>query len=166
VDALLYTELVERHLLPRLKELRQSVWDAANGCSDYSLHIQHDGAPGHRAEGIEAYLNTICLEVRGEWVRQPAKSPCCNMLDMAVFHSISSIVARTDYTSKEMLHVAVESAFKELPAATLEMEWACKACLPCIACCAVTMRQGSLFPPTPHACAYVACTGLLDAAAD
>jgi hypothetical protein len=129
VDARLYCQMVENLLLPRLKELRQTVWDASNGTTDYDLNIQHDGAPGHKAEGIEEYLASLFLPVRGNWVRQPAKSPCTNMLDMAVFHAVSSIVARHDYQNKEQLHVAVEQAFNELPTETLDMQWACKAIL-------------------------------------
>ena len=121
--------MVENLLLPRLKELRQTVWDASNGTTDYDLNIQHDGAPGHKAEGIEEYLASLFLPVRGNWVRQPAKSPCTNMLDMAVFHAVSSIVARNDYQNKEQLHVALEQAFNKLPTGTLDMQWACKAIL-------------------------------------
>ena len=51
VDADFYVKLLETKLLPRLMELRTTVWDKANGGTDYDLTMQHDGAPGHRAEG-------------------------------------------------------------------------------------------------------------------
>ena len=54
------------------------------------------------------------------------------MLDMAVFHSLSSHVAQVDYKTKNELVAAVEDAWAMLPPETLMMEWACKA---------VTMRQ-------------------------
>lgn len=126
VDAELYVKLLRTFLLPRMAELRRTVWDRFNGGSNYDLHIQHDGAPGHKAAGVEELLCRVFSPVRGVFVRQPAKSPCTNMLDMAVFHSLSSIVAQNDYVCKEQLHVAVEAAFKQLPPQTLEMQWACK----------------------------------------
>ena len=88
VNAKFYVKLLKTKLLPCLVELRSSVWDQANGSKDYDLHIQHDGAPGHKSHGVEEMLTEIFSTVRGKFVRQPAKSPCTNMLDMAVFHSL------------------------------------------------------------------------------
>ena len=53
--------------------------------------------------------------------RQPPISPLTNLNDACVFHSISSIVAKIDYHTKEQLHVAVTQAFQELPVETLEI---------------------------------------------
>ena len=107
LDAQLYVNLVTCLLLPRIEELRSTVWDQSNGGVDYCVTIQHDGAPGHKAEGIEEFLGQKFASVKGVWVRQPAKSPITNMLDMCVFHSVSSIVARLDYRTKEQLHATV-----------------------------------------------------------
>ena len=46
-------------------------------------------------------------EVGVRVVRQPPRSPCCNMLDMAVNHSLACKVAKNDYLTKEQLHCAV-----------------------------------------------------------
>jgi hypothetical protein len=132
MDAELYVEMVKELLRPRIAELRQKYFDVQNGTDEYDITIQHDGAPGHRADGIEEHLDDILQPVRAKMNRQPPKSPCTNLNDACVFHSISSIVAQIDYHTKEQLHVAVTQAFQDLQVETLEMEWACKS---------ITMRR-------------------------
>ena len=126
LDAEMYCKMMKDNLKPALQKLRVEVWDEANGTDDYDLDIQHDGAPGHRAAGVERYLDQLFKSVRGRFVRQPAKSPCCNMLDMAVFHSLAAKVAQYDYRTKDQLVSAVHQAWAELEPETLEMQWACK----------------------------------------
>ena len=129
VDADLYVWLLENQLKPRIKELRERYWDAINGTTDYTITIQHDGAPGHRAVGIEEHLDDLFREVGGVVERQPAKSPCTNILDLCVFHSLSARVAQVDYRTKTQLHAAVDVAFAQLDPEVLEMQWAVKATL-------------------------------------
>ena len=62
-------------LLPRLIEIKRTVWDAQADGAEYNVRIQHDGAPGHRAEGIEALLGRAFRAVNDMFVRQPPKSP-------------------------------------------------------------------------------------------
>ena len=119
-------------MLPRIRELRRTVWDPFFGGSDYDVRVQHDGAPGHRADGIEAYLEHIFRAVRVRFIRQPAKSPCCNLLDMCVFHVLAARVAQCDYDTKEELVAAVKEAWLSLNPMTLSKCWASKA---------VTMRR-------------------------
>jgi hypothetical protein len=121
-----YVEMLETLLLPRLKVIKRTVWDVQAAGTDYKVRIQHDGAPGHRAEGIEAKLEALYACICGEFVRQPPKSPDCNMLDMAVFNSMAHLVARCDYRTKSQLCAAVQEAWLALPLDTLEMQWSCK----------------------------------------
>lgn len=126
MDADLYTDMMIDLLLPRIAELQATIWN------NKPVVIQHDGAPGHRAEGIEAKLTLAFAAVFAIFVRQPPKSPVSNMLDMAVFHSMSSLVAEVDYENKNELVAAVHDAWAVLDPETLAMEWACKA---------ITMQQ-------------------------
>ena len=121
-----YVEMLTTLLLPALLDIKRRVWDVQAGGSPYKVRIQHDGAPGHRAEGIEAKLERVFRAVCGEFVRQPPKSPECNMLDMAVFNSMAHLLARCDYRTKPQLCAAVQAAWQALPIETLEMQWACK----------------------------------------
>ena len=122
----MYVKMLTTLLLPRLVEIKQQVWDVQAKGEAYHVHIQHDGAPGHRAEGIEKLLEKAFLVVNGMFVRQPPKSPECNMLDMAVFNAMAHFVARCDYRTKAQLCAAVEAAWQQLPIKTLNMQWACK----------------------------------------
>ena len=108
-------------LLPRVVEIRKLFW------GDCVIVVQHDGAPGHRAEGIERELTEAFASCRCIFVRQPPKSPCSNILDMAVFHSMSALVAQMDYETKDELVAGVQDAWAVLKPSTLSMEWACKA---------------------------------------
>ena len=132
LDAECYCKILREKLLPRVKQLRREVWRPFHGHDDFDIRIQHDGAPGHRAEGIEAYLERIFSAVRGIFIRQPAKSPCTNMLDMCVFHSLAAHVAQVDYSTKEELVAAVMESWRVLAPVTLSKQWACKA---------ITMRR-------------------------
>ena len=135
MDAMLYVEILEKKLLPRIQELRRLYWDDSNGCADYTITVQHDGAPGHRAEGIEQYLDNLFERVLAVFLRQPAQSPLTNLLDLCVFYSLSSKVSQTDYKTKEQLHGAVLEAFRDLAAETLDMEWAVKVAIDSLPCC-------------------------------
>ena len=121
-----YVEILTQKLLPRLQELKRTIWDPQANGTAYSIRIQHDGAPGHRAEGIEKLLEETFGCVNAEFVRQPPKSPDSNMLDMAVFNSMATLVAHVDYRTKTQLCAAVQQAWRELPIDTLEMQWSCK----------------------------------------
>jgi hypothetical protein len=116
-----YREMLIGLLLPRIVEIQKLFW------GDDVIVVQHDGAPGHRAEGIERELTESFVLCRCIFVRQPPKSPCSNMLDMAVFHSMSALVAQVDYETKDELVAAVQDAWAVLKPSTLSMEWACKA---------------------------------------
>lgn len=116
-----YKDMLLGLLLPRVREIRNLFWGAG------TITIQHDGAPGHRAEGIERELTEAFSSLECVFVRQPPKSPCSNMLDMAVFHSMSALVAQVDYETKDELVAAVDDAWACLSPDTLSMEWACKA---------------------------------------
>ena len=132
MDAECYCKILREKLLPRVAELRREVWEPFHGHSDFDIRIQHDGAPGHRADGIEAYLEQMFRLVRGIYIRQPAKSPCSNMLDMCVFHSLAAHVAQCDYSNKEELVAAVMHSWRSLSPVTLSKQWASKA---------ITMRR-------------------------
>ena len=116
-----YEEMMVDCLLPAVKRIREEIWGPG------PIVIQHDGAPGHRADGIERALTKAFAALDCIFVRQPPKSPCSNMLDMAVFHSMSALVAQVDYETKEELVAAVDNAWATLKPETLSMEWACKA---------------------------------------
>ena len=116
-----YEEMLLGLLLPRVREIRDNFW------GEGTIYIQHDGAPGHRANGIERDLTEAFESLECIFVRQPSKSPCSNMLDMAVFHSMSALVAQVDYETKDELAAAVVDTWAMLEPATLSMEWACKA---------------------------------------
>ena len=121
MGAVKYVQMLTDLLLPRLIEIKETIW------GECQVRVQHDGAPGHRAEGIEMRLTSLFASINAIFIRQPPKSPCSNMLDMAVFHSLSTIVAQTDYETKDELVAAVMDAWAILPVSTLDMEWACKA---------------------------------------
>ena len=127
MDAECYCKILREKLLPRIRELRAQAWEPFYGNSDFDVMIQHDGAPGHRADGIERYLESIFSSVRGIFIRQPAKSPCSNMLDMCVFHSLAAHVAQCDYSNKEELVAAVMHSWRSLSPVTLSRQWAAKA---------------------------------------
>ena len=76
---------------------------------------------------MERYLEQIFMLCRGLFIRQPAKSPCSNMLDMCVFHSLAAHVAQCDYSNKEGLVATVMHSWRSLPAVTLSRQWASKA---------------------------------------
>lgn len=142
-----YVEMVTAILLPRLQDIKRAVWDTqANGAA-YKIRIQDDGAQGHRAECIEAKLESAFASINGEFVRQPPKNPDSNMLDMAVFNSMAHLVARCDCRTKTQLRSAVMQAWYDLLLDTLNMQCACKS---------VCMRQyipflGNLTPsPAKH----------------
>ena len=109
MGAVKYVQMLSDLLLPRLAYLKETFW------GDGPLRIQHDGAPGHRAKGIEMQLTALFRSIDAIFVRQPPKSPCCNMLDMAVFHSLSTYVAQVDYKGKDELVAAVLDAWANLP---------------------------------------------------
>ena len=111
------------------------------GHGNYSITIQHDGAPGHRATDIEIRLNAAFACVNGSFVRQHSKSPCTNMLDMAVFNSLAAWVAQVDYENKWDLDAAVHEAWDALPLKTLMMQWACKL----ITMCQLVYHRGEEF---------------------
>lgn len=102
-----YVDMVTKQLLPRLIEIKCTVWDVQANGTPYKVRCQHDGAPGHHAEGIELQLEKAFAAVNGEFVHQPPKSPECNMLDMAVFNTMAHRVARCDYRTKQQLCSAV-----------------------------------------------------------
>ena len=126
LDAECYCKILRAKLLPRIRELRRTVWDPFFRNRDYEVRVQHDGAPGHRADGIEAYLESIFAAVNVRFIRQPAKSPCCNLLDMCVFNVLAARVAQCDYDSKEELIAAVKEAWLSLNPTTLSKCWASK----------------------------------------
>lgn len=101
------------------------------GHGNYGITIQHEAAPGHQATDIERQLNAVFACVNGSFVRQPPKSPCTNMLDMAVFNSLAARVAQVDHENKRDLDAAVHEAWDELPLKTLMMQWACKSITMC-----------------------------------
>ena len=55
MDAEVYVKILQKHLLPAVARIRRCFWTPLYG-DDYDVVIQHDGAPGHRADGIEAYI--------------------------------------------------------------------------------------------------------------
>ena len=126
MDAAMYVDMMVNKLLPAVKQLKHHIWDVEAGHSNYIIAIQHDGAPGHKARDIERRLNAAFAAVQGRFIRQPPKSPCTNMLDMAVFNSMAAYVAQHDYENKRDLHAAVLEAWDALPVSTLLMQWACK----------------------------------------
>ena len=128
MDAEVYVKILTKYLLPAVAAIRKKYWDVLFG-RDYDVVIQHDGAPGHRADGIEEYLERLFLSVRGLFVRQPAKSPCTNMLDMCVFNSLASHVAQCDYADKEELVAAVHDAWRCLDPRILDRMWGTKCVL-------------------------------------
>ena len=65
LDATMYKEILVDLLLPRIKKIQATVW------GDDPISIEYDGAPGHRAEGIEAYLFDAFSCVSATFVRQP-----------------------------------------------------------------------------------------------
>ena len=106
MDAEFYLKMLRCKLLPRLREIRAAVWDEHFG-REAEFVLQHDGASPHRKQGVEDQINGMLREVGVRVVRQPPRSPGCNMLDMAVNHSLASKVAKNDYLTKEQLHCAV-----------------------------------------------------------
>ena len=70
------------------------------------------------------------------------------MLDMAVFNSLASAVAQTDYENKDQLVAAVDDAWRSLDCEKLERMWACKC---------ITMRQFVVYRGEEFAAAH---TGL------
>lgn len=126
MDGEMYLRMMEEKLLPVLKRLKSQIWDPLAKGKAYRIGVQHDGAPGHRAQDIERRLNTFFEKIGATFIRQPAKSPCTNMLDMAVFNSMASYVAQTDYDNKRDLDAAVREAWDALKPSTLLMQWACK----------------------------------------
>jgi len=126
-----YVQMMKELLLPRVTEIKEKYWDPL-ATKAYHIRIQHDGAPGHRANGIERDLDAAFRRVNASFVRQPPKSPCSNMLDMAVFNSLAAAVAQVDYEKKDELEAAVHAAWRALDPNMLERLWACKC---------ITMRQ-------------------------
>lgn len=131
MDADKYVEMMVGKLLPALAAIKAKYWDPV-APKGYQIRIQHDGAPGHRAAGIERHLEEEFASINAFFLRQPPKSPEVNMLDMAVFNSMAAHVAHFDWNTKSELVAAVRQAWAVLTTDNLEIMWACKC---------VTMRQ-------------------------
>ena len=125
MGAVKYVEMVTELLLPAIEAIRVKYWfPLANG-SPFVITVQHDGAPGHRADGIERSLNAAFAAIGAVFRRQPPKSPDANMLDMCVFNSLEATVSEFHYATKAELYAAVWEAWVRLYPNKLEKMWAC-----------------------------------------
>ena len=125
MGAVKYVEMVTELLLPAIEAIRVKYWvPLANG-SPFVITVQHDGAPGHRADGIERSLNAAFAAIGAVFRRQPPKSPDANMLDMCVFNSLEATVSEFHYATKAELCAAVWEAWVRLCPNKLEKMWAC-----------------------------------------
>ena len=127
LGAVKYVEILMESLLPAVRRVKRLFWDPLARGSEYIIKIQHDGAPGHRANGIERQLNKVFACVNAKFIRQPPKSPESNMLDLCVFNSLAATVAHYDYSTKDELVAAVFEAWTQMDENKLELMWAIKA---------------------------------------
>lgn len=121
-----YVQMCTDLLLPAIKLVRDKYWLPYAAGAAFTIHVQHDGAPGHRAEGIERDLNEAFKAIGAIFDRQPPKSPDANMLDRCVFNSLEASVAEYHYSTKEELCAAVMQAWARLCPHKLERMWAGK----------------------------------------
>jgi hypothetical protein len=127
MDAKKYVEMMTEDVFPAIRK--------AYAGEDLVI-VQHDGAPGHGAEGTEKALNAAgAKRKRGEpvikIVQQPAQSPDFNICDLAFFRALAVAVRKRRRTTMKgpkkfdinQLVLDVKEAFEEYPAEELEKMW-------------------------------------------
>ena len=124
MGAVKYVSMVTELLLPAIEAIKNKYWIPFAAGAPFKITVQHDGAPGHRADGIEAKLNELFANIGAVFRRQPPKSPDANMLDMCVFNSLEATVSEFHYGTKTELCAAVWEAWRRLCPDKLEKMWA------------------------------------------
>ncbi|KAF0742544.1 hypothetical protein Ae201684_002635 [Aphanomyces euteiches] len=111
-----YREYLLSKVLPAIK----SMWISEHGQDNGTIFIQQDNARPHVSVDdamFAARAKELDLNVR--LINQPAQSPDLNVLDLGFFNSIQ-LQQQMECRTMEDLICAVQEAFTQLPAMTLE----------------------------------------------